>query len=257
MKKEQVLDLMNAVPPDLIEEAGIAPPVRRRIPKTLRTGLIAACLCLALLGTAAAAVIQRMSVQITNSAGDANYTFLDIQMTKYPLSAFSPALNAASANRNSPVVFDLHFDTWDEVQAFLGEDIPCVWPRDWDGTFQMILYHTESKVLWGVAIYSTDLVRQAEIHVEIRTELWQYEHAQVSGGYPEGELENLPEYAMANGADAILLQYTGTERSPSQTFACFVQNGILYNVTSFSPVPPLNDTVAQLHAILDSFPASR
>lgn len=54
MKNEQVLEWMNAIPPDLIEEADVQAPAKRRLPKIVRAGLIAACLCLALLGTAAA-----------------------------------------------------------------------------------------------------------------------------------------------------------------------------------------------------------
>ena len=55
MKKEDVLNLMTDLPPDLIEEADFDAPAKRRLPKLARMGLIAACLCLALLGTAFAA----------------------------------------------------------------------------------------------------------------------------------------------------------------------------------------------------------
>ena len=51
MKKEQIFELMNAVPPDLVEEADIQAPVKRRFSKGVRGALIAACLCLALVGT--------------------------------------------------------------------------------------------------------------------------------------------------------------------------------------------------------------
>ena len=54
MKKEDVLNLMTELPPDLIEEAGLQAPARRRLPRLARAGLIAACLCLVLIGTAAA-----------------------------------------------------------------------------------------------------------------------------------------------------------------------------------------------------------
>ena len=74
MKKEQALNLMNTLGPDLIEEADIPLPDKRRLPKAVRTGLIAACLCLALLGTAFAAnpeamatLIQRLTVQVVPS----------------------------------------------------------------------------------------------------------------------------------------------------------------------------------------------
>lgn len=51
MKKEQAFELMNAIPPDLVEEADVQAPARRPLPKAVRAGLIAACLCLAFVGT--------------------------------------------------------------------------------------------------------------------------------------------------------------------------------------------------------------
>ena len=55
MNKEQVLNLMNAIEPDLIEEADLPIAAKRRMPRFARTGLIAACVCLALVGSAFAA----------------------------------------------------------------------------------------------------------------------------------------------------------------------------------------------------------
>ena len=246
---------MNAIPPDLVEEADVQAPAKRRHPRLARAALIAACLCLALVGTTAAAVIERMSIQISNSAEDHEYTFFGSRMARYSLSEFSPALNAASENRDSAVV-SLTFPTWDEVKAFLGEDIPCVWPPDWNGQFQVMLFHVESETLWGIDIDSVDLERQAEIYMEIRTEHWQNEYAQIGMSAPDGEFGSLPDYAMANGETAYLLQYTGPEEFPlNKAIACFMQDGILYQCTIFSPVPPQNNTVSQLHALLDSFPA--
>lgn len=272
MKKEQVQDLMNAIPPDLIEEADLQAPARRRLPRPVRAGLIAACLCLALLGTAfaaapeaMAALIERLTVQISPSETDPGYSVTGGPMTKYPLSAFSPALIAASEGRGGPVV-SLIFDTWDEVQAFLGEDIPCVWPEDWDTDwFQVILFHTGSEVLWGVDIYSTDISRQATVYVEIRTELWQGENASSGLGTLEGgSITQLPSYSMPNGAVAELVQVidpetvyldgTPTGFRPQQCAGYFMRDGILYDVTAHSPVPPQESTETQLKTVLDSFP---
>lgn len=275
MKKEDVLNLMTNLPPDLIEEADLDAPAKRRLPKLARTGLIAACLCLALLGTAFAAnpesvaqFIDRLTVHIFPDEKAPGYSVTGGAMTKYPLNAFSPALLAASENRDGPVVFDLHFDTWGEVQAFLGEDIPCVWPEDWDTDwFQVVLFHTESEVLWGIDIYSTDLSRQAQIQMKIRTELWQGENASSSmGTLPGGGITQLDSYPMANGATAELIQVTDPETvyadgTPtgfhSQRCAgYFMQDGILYTVTAFYPIPPQESTEAQLKTVLDSFPAN-
>ena len=60
MKKEQVLELMSALDPGLVEEAALQAPAGRRMPRLARAGLIAACLCLALVGTGVAAVVNEI-----------------------------------------------------------------------------------------------------------------------------------------------------------------------------------------------------
>lgn len=273
MKKEQVLELINDVGPDLVEEADIQAPNHRRLPRAVRTGLIAACLCLALLGTAfaaanpeaVAALIQRLTVQVAPPEEDPGYSVTGGPMTKYPLSAFSSDLLAASEGRESPVV-SLGFYTWDEVRAFLGENIPCVWPEDWDADwFQVLLFHTGSEVLWGVDIYSVDISRQAEIHMEIRTELWQGENARSGlGTLDGGSITQLPSYSMPNGTVAELVQVidpetvyldgTPTGLRPQECHGYFMWDGILYEVAAYSHVPPQEDVEAQLKIVLDSFP---
>ncbi len=76
MKKEQVLDLMNNLPADLVEEADVERPAKRRRPNIIRAGLIAACLCAALLGTAGAVQFlgARLAWQVEHpEASGSNY----------------------------------------------------------------------------------------------------------------------------------------------------------------------------------------
>ena len=268
MKKEQILDLMNTVPPDLIEEAGIQAPAKRRIPKPLRTGLIAACLCLALLGTAfaanaeaVAAFISRLTVTVTSAENEAGYTVDGGSMTKYPLSAFSPALLAASEGRKAPVVM-LDFDTWDEVRAFLGEGIPCVWPASEDDSnrrFLVYLFHTELEALWGVDIivgHTTDVVH-SEIEIQIRTEHWRGDNAHAGLGSPEGDFTYLESYPMANGYTAEIIRYTGPKDfAHANCEGYFMKDGILYRITAYATVPTVGDAESRLHTILDRFPAN-
>lgn len=267
MKKEQILGLMNTIPPDLVEEADIQVPAKRRTPKTIRTGLMAACLCLALLGTAfaanpeaVAALIDRLTVIITSTEGDAGYTVAGSSMTKYPLSAFSTALLAASEGREAPVVM-LDFDTWDEVQTFLGKGIPCVWPASEDDSsrrFLVYLFHTELEALWGVDIivtHTTDVVH-SEIKIQIRTEHWPGDSAQVGLGSPEGDFTHLESYSMANGSTAEVIRYDGPENFPhANCEGYFMKDGILYHITTYATVPTAEDAESRLHTILDSFPA--
>lgn len=272
MNKERAMALMGTIDPALVEEAGLPMPAGRRFSKTARTVLLAACLCLALLGTAFAAnpeavatLIERLTVSAGSSVEGPGYSVTGGAMTKYPLSAFSSALIAASEGREAPAApVSLAFDTWDEVRAFLGEDIPCVWPEGWEADwFQVVLFHTEYEVLWGVDIYSVDLSRQAEVHAEIRTELWPSEAATAERGALDGsDITQLPSYSMPNGAIAELVQVANPVFSPDgtpdgclqQCHGYFLRGGILYAVTAYSPVPPQESTEAQLKTVLDSFP---
>lgn len=269
MKKEQILNLMNTVPPDLIEEADIQAPAKRPIPKALRAGLIAACLCLALLGTAfaanpeaVAALINRLTVAVTSTEGETGYTVDGGSMTKYPLSAFSPALLAASEGRNTPVV-TLNFDSWEEVQAFLGKDIPCVRPAgedDSDRRFTVYLFHTELEALWGVDVivtHTTDVVH-SEIEIQIRTECWPGDNVHAGLDSPDGDFTHLESYPMANGSTAEIIRYTGPEKHPhANCEGYFMKDGILYNVTAYATVPTAGDALSRLQTILDSFPANQ
>lgn len=271
MKKEQVLELMNAIPHDLVAEADIQAPAKRRMPKIARTGLIAACLCLALLGTAFAAnpealsgLIDRLTVRQVSAEYNCGY-LIEGQVIQYPLSAFSPALLAASEGRDTAVV-SLTFDTWEEVQAFLGEDIPCVCPEGWDtDLIQVLLFHTESEVLWGVKICSVDFGCQTSLDITIYTEHWLHRNDEIAGlmGLSTADVEYLSSYPMPNGSQAELVLVTdpqmllpdGTFASPlQQCFGYFMRDGILYSVTAHSSVPPHESTEAQLQTVLDSFP---
>lgn len=268
MKKEQVLNLMNTVGPDLIEEADIQAPAKRRLPKAARNVLIAACLCLALLGTAfaanpeaMAALIERLTVNLVSTEEFSGYS-IEGEMTKYPLSTFSPALLAASEGRENPAVpVDLFFDTWEEVQAFLGKDIPCIWPEGWDtDRFQVSLFHTELEVLWGIQIYSVDLGRQAEVDVKIYTEHWPHLNDNIAGLHddPAYSMEHLGSYPMANGSTAELVLKTETaktEHTPQcNAYGFFMRSGILYEAETFGNVFTRDETAARLRTVLDSFP---
>lgn len=268
MKKEQAFELMNALPPDLVEEADIQAPARRPLPRAVRAGLIAACLCLAFVGTAfaanpeaVAALIDRLSVKLVSTGEFSGYS-LEGEMVKYPLSGFSPALSAASEGRENPAApVSLNFDTWEEVQAFLGEEIPCVWPTEWDADqFQVVLFHTELEKLWGVQIYSVDLGRQAEVNVHIYTEHWTDRGGSVAGLYDHSEysMERLEGYDMANGSTAEIIAVTETAETDHigqcGAYGFFMRSGILYQVETFGNVNTRDETAARLRTVLDLFP---
>lgn len=287
MKKEQALELMNAIPPDLIEEADLQAPARQPMPKIVRTGLIAACLCLALLGTAfaanpeaVAALMERLNVQVIS---DQEYYGADIctiggQVTAFPLSDFSPALNEDSENRGVHAVVQKEFDTWDETRAYLGENIPCIWPNDgknWEARYCIDMFHTQRYIgtshtqfeqLWGIEVYSTNLELQAEVTFNIYTEHWPYPNGTDNVVPLNGlhismdSVEQLESYSMANGLTAEILVDTEAAESAGENpphcnaIGYFMRSGIFYRVETLGVSSNREETVARLYSILDTFP---
>lgn len=114
MKKEDVLNLMTNLPPDLIEEADLDAPARRRLPKLTRVGLIAACLCLALIGTAAA--VNYFGVQATR--GDDGFINMQGGITFYPYDNFSEEIRELAENPATHRVA-----TWQAAEDLIGIDL--------------------------------------------------------------------------------------------------------------------------------------
>lgn len=228
--------------------------------KRMAVALAAAVLLVTTVAAASPELLEKLTVQFFpgDNGGETSYTVSGSAMTKYPLSAFSPELLAASEGREGPCApVSLMFDSWPEVKAFLGEDIPCVWPgggENWEGWFQVLLFHTEYDVLWGVDIYGSDLQNTgAEIRVEIRTELWPGNEARGGLNGVDGSLEQLDSYAMPNGAVAEIVQYKGPAEFPHENCTgYFMRDGMLYTVTALK-TRSTDGTEEQLKGILDSF----
>lgn len=258
------LEVMGHTDPALVEEVELPKP-RRRTPR-FRAAVLAACVCLALVGTAfaanpeaVAALVQRLTVHIFPQAEEPGYDISGSAMTKYPLSAFSDELLAASEARLGPgAPVQLTFGTFDEVRTFLG-DVPILWPKGgegWHGSYgyEVTLFHTQTERLWGVEVYSFDQEAQAEVSVIIRTENWPGEEAPDGLSGTDGSFTHLESYPMPNGNLAELVQYTGPEKYPhANCSGYFMKDGILYKVTAFGNTSTTEDTQSRLKAILDSF----
>lgn len=279
MKKEQILELMNAVPPDLIEEADILAPAKRRRPGFVRTGLIAACLCLALIGTTFAAVYY-FSVQVFSNEEHAGYS-ISGSVTKYSLDSFSTELQAACKSWEGPNPIQPEFDTWDEAKAFLGENIPCVWPELELNQFSARVTLTQdydSHELIGVGVYHygifSDLLicrATAAIYAEGYPE--DVEHIGGLWDNPERDVKSLGTYTMANGTTAEIVMNNGTMQHVVDTATgetvlldlsfsrectgIFIHSGILYQVTINAGIAgdiPQSEIETRLHQVLDMYP---
>lgn len=279
MKKEQVLELINSIDPDLIEEADIQAPARRRLTGRARAGLIAACLCLALVGTGfAARQVYQLTVNITESEDGMGLSLYG-DVDKYPLREFGDALLAASEARHDPgLVVQLRFDTFEEVRAFLGENIPAIWPNGgegwdsyfhlWDDSyFHVDLFHVGLEKLWGVEVGSFIVAPQEAFSIGVTmyifTEHWQGGPDDLPGA-PfgiTGSLEQMESYLMPNGATAEIVMQTMPEDPDFShhppALVChgfFVRDGILYNVTAYAGRHTQEEALSLLKGILDSFP---
>lgn len=262
---------MDAIGPDLIEEADLQAPAKRRMPNIARAALIAACLCAALLGTAFAAnpeavaeFINRFTpVQaepVVHEDGAAGY-HISFAPSRYPIDSFSPALLAAGENRESDFIH-FEFDTWAEARAFIGESIPCVIPgagENWEARFRVDLAYNQDK-LTNVMVASTGTAPW--VRLMLKTE---YSQADATGmdhlvtvGEPGSQSEVLDPYPMANGGQAQITLITAPEDSnwPSHTMCIgtFIRDGIVYTVTTIGPRYPEEELLAPLYDALDLFP---
>ena len=130
MNKERAMELMGGIDPALAAEADLPMPAKRRIPKITRTVLIAACLCLALIGTAAAGVamgwIKATDPSVTQlphrDGGTVSITEFEVAKdgsVYIPLENFSQeALDYANSFLSLPQY--KNFDSWAEAEEFLG-----------------------------------------------------------------------------------------------------------------------------------------
>lgn len=273
MNKEQVLELMNAVPPDLIEEADVQAPAKHPLPRLVRTGLIAACLCAAVVGTAFAAAnpeavagfIRRFTpVQIQSASLDSGMEgyHISFEPTRYPIDCFSPALLAAGENREDGIA-SLEFDTWEETRAFIGEDIPCVMPDfviDRNEPFHVSLSYDGDRLAHvNVFAYGPLPVVELIIYTE-------YSYADDAGMSTRGTFvesasrsEVLAPYQMANGCEAqiALIASTPLPEEPdngyAHCFGTFVRDGVLYTVTAGAHRASDEHLLSILYFALDSF----
>lgn len=264
-------------------EAREEPDQPRARVRPLRTGLIAACLCLALVGTAFAAAVYRLTVQIGESEAWGNeYVTYDIygESVLHPLEDFSPAFQEDFADWSHPsLLFLQKFDSWEEVTAYLGDNIPLVWhgidsldKDEYPPEYRVQGYHEmygDNKLQWvdvrdnGILLIDGPSYRLG-FHTEVRIYTPDYRGDSLIGeGWwkDSGEFQALDSYAMANGCTAEVIVGTKTYEdldgaATHEYIGAFMKDGILYKVNMFVPIRcPLNEAQmeAQLHQILDSF----
>lgn len=119
MKKEQVLALMNTIPPDLVEESDIQASKQRSLSRLVRVGLIAACLCLALIGTAAA-VHYYIGIRLVD--GDDGFTLAQGGIVCVPYDSLSEEIRTIIEETDNRYVIR-EASSWQDVEDLIGIDL--------------------------------------------------------------------------------------------------------------------------------------
>lgn len=100
-------------------------PIKRRGIRPLRAGLIAAAVCLALVGTAFAVTELadlNMRVYWTSPFSNKDGHSVEFAVDFYPLDSFTQELIAMGASEDLSQQYK-YFNTWDEMQEFVGVEV--------------------------------------------------------------------------------------------------------------------------------------
>ncbi len=259
--EEKAVKLFNGVTnvgDDLIEEAEMMQ--KRKKTTAWRWALVAACLCAVLLGTAGAAVYQarvpRLEPNIDGSGRFDGYMVTG-KLSTYPMKRFSNAFLEAGETGTGMVTRE--FSTFDEVRAYLGESIPCVWAKGWDGDYTVMLYHDERQKIWGSDVMSRSPDDRVTIRLRMLTENYPKMDEQcygLYGGGPDAVMERLESYQMPNGcvAETFTIDYTAVEGTQFSTcISFFIKDGNMYKVSVDGELADPARLWPEVRAILDSF----
>lgn len=251
-------------------------PVKGKRFRPLRTALIAAALCLALVGTAfGATAAYKLMVQTFDSRDYNGEELMGFELfgevDRYTLKEFSQQLqddyNAWVSHKSggSP---SKEFDSWEDAKAYLGDGIPCIW---WDTgtTIRESTYRVSLTPNLGAETYDLQYVQlysrsQLESWMTCETVVLLYgeENPCINyrmAGSLGSEIKVLGGYSMANGCTAqIVTQVSPHDEDwvPSYCMGFFVNSGLLYEVTIFSGDPNetgMAEMETQLYRVLDSF----
>lgn len=142
MNTDRIHEIVSGIDPALVEEAdGAGPENKRRMPRLARAGLIAACLCLALVGMAAAAAHLIAGNFRTISFYEhewgapppnkedgigqvfSGYTLWGGAINFFPLSSFSEEAQELAFENGTNTIY-MHFDSLDAAAAYFQVELP-------------------------------------------------------------------------------------------------------------------------------------
>lgn len=222
---------------DILEQLEQKSPAKRRI-RPLRVALIAACVCLALVGGAFAVsefIVEPMDVEIDKGhafGGEETvhdgYKIESEEVQKFPMGNFSEEIRRLDGTVTEEMkelgLVRSFFDSWDEMEEFLGVDVmnnpvlegavkKYIYDRPLDKTmhcFAMLASNTAGEIseIYSGAYFTADSGRRAdgteyEVEVHLRTFIYteHYGNGRGSGGvyYYEGTEFEIFEHTLPGG----------------------------------------------------------
>lgn len=265
MKKEQVLELISAIPPDLIEEAGLDAPAKRRLPRIVHTGLIAACLCLALIGTAAAAVYFS---GVTIVDGDNGVTYLKGGIAYYPYDSLSEEIKALEGVQKTANGYLIRaVPSWQAAEDFIGVNLmdnplldasPATqYSHIFDGIGSPFMVITDPE-LQSVRVYGCYEMGEANILVDatLFTDCYaslseDWDERFLGYEFPEGTQVNQDSYTAPSGLIAQILEAIYPDNRKTDYKAAVSLKGIPAVITVSAK--DSSNARAVLNQILDGF----
>lgn len=267
MKKEDVLNLMTDLPPDLIEEADLDAPAKRRLPKLARMGLIAACLCLALIGTAAA--VHYMGVSIVD--GENGVTYLQGGVAYYPYDSLSEQVKALEGVwKTASGCLIRTVPSWQAAEDFIGVNLmdnplldasPATrFGHIYDGVNSPFMVILNGPELSSARVYGCYEIGEANILVEANlftdrqaalSEDWDQRFQGYDFSHIEGMQVCQDTYTAPSGLEARILELTRPDEDGASYKAACSLNGIP-TVVSVDD----GDARAVLLQVLDGFELS-
>ena len=274
--EEKAVKLYNGVTgigDDLVEEAGRARG-RRKAP-VWRWGAVAACLCLALAGTAAitnmdvvAALLHGVSFEFVESGG-ATFYRVEGQVTAYdPKQLSATLLEMCDSAPQEPRAIELELGTWEDVKAFVGDSLPLSEPKKFfGGNFHtkiwmdadpaatdnlpesILLSNVDHHVLCDATVPGTDTMSIT---------IWFYEYECddliTFFDHPYMKHERVENYVMPDGTEAELILSHATKEDPLSICAgYFIKDGMLYMVRTCNYPDTEEAMVSHVRELLDSF----
>lgn len=236
----------------------------RRAIRPMRTALIAACVCVMLVGTALAAqVIWGVRLE-DKQQGNPGYN-VSADLTLWPVEQFSEELRRDADDFHDDYGrYVKELDSWEQVEDYLNVPLignsvltapnyHAVWLYQWENGS---LYKCEA--IAGYILDNTYVDWTASLYTKEYSESGSDVPLFTLGGNAQDEI-SYSQYQMKNGAQAQIVKITPGEVGATvpQSYAYFVRDGIFY--TLYMDRRPVDERVAEadheqlLYEILDAF----